>query len=114
VLIIHHHHLLERIAPYWISRIWQIIVCSFVEQSFWNSLDGNELHKVIPIFVTLPQFVQQAARDDLFANVLLSLEFTFDDISSLQQMFHFVFILDGLDEVTLSMLPKDNFHSTTK
>jgi hypothetical protein len=73
------------------------------------------MSEVIPIFISLPQFSTSLSTGrDLVADALLSFLFTSDEINSLQQNRHLLFIMDGLDEVAIDSLPKHNFLAQTQ
>lgn len=109
----------------------------FVEKSLWNSWDGgNNAMQVsgtlgndntqgsirIPIFISLPHYFSSSIITDntntttkhLIELALRNLNFTEgSDILILKSKVQFLFILDGFDEVSLDLLPHNNFLTAT-
>ncbi len=86
----------------------------FLERNLWDQWQGKEVNEVVPIFISLPYFSSSitSPADDkcpLIDHVLQNLGFALSDIESLRSTFRFLFVLDGLDEVSLDVLPKESF-----
>jgi NACHT domain len=82
----------------------------FLEKSLWNQWHGTQ--ELVPIFIPLSHFsssLSSHGRCTLISDFLQSPNFSSSDIVLLQTTFCFLFILDGLDEVSLDVLPANNF-----
>lgn len=72
----------------------------FLEKDMWTST----LHEnMFPLFIDLPKVIDP--YHNLVEDSLHDLGFSQDDIPFLQATFRFVFILDGLDELSLDNIP---------